>query len=64
MLGKYRSAQRQNMLRTWTAPRLAILIWLIPASIIFILGILKLRSTHELDPYKALDSKIKHLQFK
>jgi len=39
--------------------RLEVVVWAIPCLIILFLGVLTWTTTHELDPYKPLDSKIK-----
>lgn len=63
ILYKYRADKNQtdyspNM---QTTPGITLLLWLIPVMIIGTLGVINWQSTHELDPYKKLDSKVKPL---
>ena len=39
--------------------RIEAIVWAVPCAIILVLGVLTWRTTHELDPYKPLESKIK-----
>jgi len=58
---RYRASNKSAEYRpTWAhSTGIEIAVWLIPSLIILFLGVLTWKSTHELDPYRPLDSKVK-----
>jgi cytochrome o ubiquinol oxidase subunit 2 len=57
---RYRDAGKAKYTPEWThSTRLEIVWWAIPCIIILILGTVTWKTTHSLDPYKPLDSKVK-----
>ncbi|HEX7689383.1 MAG TPA: cytochrome ubiquinol oxidase subunit II, partial [Burkholderiaceae bacterium] len=42
--------------------RIELAVWAIPCAIILVLGVLTWKTTHSLDPYKPLDSKVKPIE--
>ncbi|MBB5404370.1 cytochrome o ubiquinol oxidase subunit 2 [Paraburkholderia sp. JPY158] len=58
---RYRASNRSaRYVPTWVhSTAIEVVVWAIPAAIILFLAILTWRTTHELDPYKPLESDVK-----
>jgi cytochrome o ubiquinol oxidase subunit II len=61
---RYRSSNEQAEYRpNWAhSNRIEAVVWLIPCIIIATLGVIAWRSSHSLDPYRPLDSKVKPIR--
>jgi cytochrome o ubiquinol oxidase subunit II len=58
---KYRASNTSaTYMPNWSySHRIEAVVWAVPIAIILVLGTITWKSTHELDPYKPLDSKVK-----
>jgi cytochrome o ubiquinol oxidase subunit 2 len=61
---RYRASnQKADYQPNWShSNRIEAVVWLIPCIIIAILGVIAWRSSHSLDPYRPLDSKVKPIR--
>jgi cytochrome o ubiquinol oxidase subunit 2 len=61
---KYRETNKDaTYTPNWSySHRIEAVVWAIPCAIILVLGILTWKTTHSLDPYKPLDSKVKPIE--
>ena len=61
---KYRQSNKDaTYTPNWSySHRIEAVVWAIPCAIILVLGVLTWKTTHSLDPYKPLDSKVKPIE--
>ncbi len=61
---KYRASNTKATYRpNWShSNRIELVVWLVPCVIVAILGTITWTSTHELDPYRPLDSDVKPIE--
>jgi cytochrome o ubiquinol oxidase subunit 2 len=61
---RYRASNREATYRpNWSySHRIEVAVWSVPVAIIAVLGVLTWKTTHELDPYKPLESSVKPIE--